>query len=117
MYTPKTDPIISTTDDEGKPIIFIKAKWEEKNVDHPELLDTAFMANVEKTMQNPEEVWPDYADHKEGKTDKQCYYRKYSQDSYVKVVVWVSDTPRRVVTAYRIDYVKEGKYTGVSRIR
>ena len=117
MYTPETDPIISTTDDEGQPIVFTKAKWEEKQVDHPELLDATFMANVEKTMQAPEEVWPDYADHTAGKTDKQCYYRKYSSYTYVKVVVWVNDSPRRVVTAYGIDCVKEAKYTGLGRLR
>jgi hypothetical protein len=117
MYIPKTDPIISTTDDEGQPIIFTKAKWDEKNVDHPELLDNTFMANVEKTMQNPEEVWPDYADYSVGKSDKQCYYRKYSQYSYVKVVVWINGSPRRVVTAYEIDCVKEAKYAGLNRLR
>lgn len=117
MYTPQTDPIISTKDDEGCPIVFTRAKWDEKKVDHPELMDTTFMVNVEKTMQEPEEVWPDYADYTNGKSDRQCYYRKYSPNSYVKVVVWVNSSPRRVVTAYEIDCIKEAKYTGPNRLR
>jgi len=117
MYTPTTDPVISTIDDEGKPVIFTKAKWDEKKADHPELLDATFMANIEKTIENPEEVWPDYADYSAGKSDKQCYYRKYSRYTYVKVVVWVNDLPRRVVTAYEIDAIKEAKYPGLSRLR
>ncbi len=117
MYTPATDPIISTENDEGKKIIFTKAKWEEKNVDHVELLDPKFIARVKKTLEQPLEVWPDYSDYCNGRNDKHCYYSRYSPNSYVKVVIWISSTPYRVVTAYEIDCVKEAKYTGITRLR
>lgn len=117
MYTPTSDPIISTVDDEGLPIIFTKAKWEEKKIDHPELMDAKFVAGVQRAMECPEEVWEDYSDFYQGAHNKHCYYIKYSPYTYVKIVVWTTSSPKRVVSAYEVDYIKETKYPELTRLR
>lgn len=105
--------VVDTKNDLGRRVIFTYKKWKQKSVDHPELLKGAFIHNIKKTVENPEEVWEDYQDKKH----KQCYYKKYSMFSYVKVVIWMKGNPCQVVTAYEIDYIKEENYPELQRLR
>ncbi|MEK7576208.1 MAG: PBECR2 nuclease fold domain-containing protein [Patescibacteria group bacterium] len=107
---PQPDFIFRVTDYRGKIVIFTKAKWEEKQSDHPELHKQAFLDCLKKTIIQPEEVWEDYSDKK-----KRCYYRKYSSSTYAKVVVWMNGNPYHVVTAYEIDGIKEKKYPNLKQ--
>lgn len=84
----------------------------EKQKDHPELKRKVFLKNLRETIIKPEEVWQDYSDKKK----KRCYYKKYSTNSYIKVVVWIKDNPCNIVTAYEINYIKEWKYSELKRI-
>ncbi len=86
-------------------IVFTEKKWMFKCQTHPELKSQTFLKNVERTLQEPEEVWEDYDDPKH----KYCYYRKYSTNTMVKVVVWM-DGDNHIVTAYETDFIKETKY-------
>ena len=104
--------IIDTSDYRGKQVIFTHKKWLQKQSVHPELKRAIFLKNVAKTIENPDEVWPDYADKR-----KRCYYKKYSPTTYVKVVIWHSDTPCRVVTAYEINQIKEMNYPSLRKIK
>lgn len=85
----------------------------EKAVQHPELNNKKFLKNIEETIKDPEQVWPDYSD----KDRKACYYRKYSVNTYVKVVIWVAHNPCQVVTAYQTDKIKETLYPELNRIK
>lgn len=105
--------IIDTEDDLKRRVIFTHKKWKEKSSDHKELLKRVFILNIQKTIENPEEVWEDYQD----KRNKQCYYKKYSMFTYVKVVIWMRDNPCQVITAYEIDHIKEENYPGLRRLR
>jgi hypothetical protein len=108
-----TKHVVDTKDDLDRNVIFTHKKWKQKCSDHPELLKGVFIHNVTKTIENPEEVWEDYQDKKH----KQCYYKKYSMFSYVKVVIWTEGNPCQVVTAYEIDYIKEENYPELQRLR
>lgn len=99
--------IFSVQDYRGKVVIFTRKKWGEKQSDHPELHKKQFLECVKRALEKPDEVWEDYGDREH----RRCYYRKYSPQSYAKVVVWISDNPCVVVTAYEINFVKENKYT------
>lgn len=105
--------IIDTLDYEGKRVVFTGVKHREKALQHPELNNRKFLKNLEETIENPDEVWEDYDD----KDHRRCYYKKYSQNTYVKVVIWYKDNPRRVVTAFQINWVKETKYPGLKRLK
>lgn len=41
---------------------FLMAKRLEKSAQHTELNNKQFLKNIEPTIKNPEEVWPDYSD-------------------------------------------------------
>jgi len=105
--------LIDTKDYRGKRVIFTKRKWKRKRKDHPELSKKEFIEAIEKTINEPIEVWPDYNDSNK----KRCYYRKYSATSYIKVVVWFKESPCQVVTSYEIDYIKESNYLKLKRIK
>ncbi len=105
--------IFSVTDYRGKFVVFKRAKWEEKRSDHPELNKEPFLNCLKKAIEEPDEVWEDYDDARR----KRCYYKRYSNCSYAKAVVWIADDPCRVVTAYEINNVKETNYPGLQRVR
>ena len=105
--------IFDVTDYEGRQVVFVAKKWQEKKEDHPELGKKSFLDALKKAITDPDEVWDDYAD----KSHRRCYYKKYSQNSYVKAVVWISGNPREVVTAYEINSVKETRYPNLKRHR
>ncbi|OGF28293.1 hypothetical protein A2477_02430 [Candidatus Falkowbacteria bacterium RIFOXYC2_FULL_47_12] len=84
-------------------VIFTKKKFNRKKQNHPELLKKQFIKCVQNCLAAPDEVWPDYSNP----ANKKCYYKKYSQISYAKVVVWFTDNPAQVVTAFEINYIKE----------
>ena len=96
---------------QGLEIVFTKIKLIEKQGDHPQLLKKSFLKCVERALSDPDEVWPDKKDNR-----KRCYYKKYSVCSYAKVVVWTSDEPYRVVSAYEIDKVKESQYPNLEKL-
>ena len=105
--------IIDVEDCFGKRVIFTRAKWEEKSVVHTELKSKIFLKNIKLTIQNPEEVWEDKSD----KSSKRCYYKKYSANSYLKVIMWIANNPYRVVSAYEVDFIKETKYPELKRLK
>lgn len=105
--------LIDTEDYRGKRVIFTEAKRLEKSAQHAELNNKQFLKNIEPTIKDPDEVWPDYSD----KNRKACYYKKYSATTYVKVVVWIYSNPCHVVTAYETDKIKEMIYPELNRIK
>jgi hypothetical protein len=113
---PNQEPLILDLNDyRGRRIIFTKKKLEEKKSDHPELGLVEFIRAIKSALKEPEEVWPDYYERRE----KHCYYGKYIDGVYAKVVVYVRverGEPCRVVSAYAIDYVKERKYKDLTKI-
>lgn len=106
------DYIIDTLDYRKLRVIFTKKKWQEKLIAHPELNNQKFLANIKKALQRPGVVWEDQGD----KEHKRCYYKKYSVNTYIKVVIWLSN-PNQVVTAFEIDYIKESKYPGLKQLK
>jgi hypothetical protein len=104
--------IFNIEDYRGIEVEFTKKKWNEKRIDHPELNKEKFIKCVKRALNNPDEVWEDYSDRKR----KNCYYKKYSVNSYAKVVVWIKDKPNQVVTAYEIDKVKEKNYPDLKQL-
>ena len=109
----KEENIIETFDYRQKQVIFTKRKWKNKALQHPQLLNITFLKNVQKTIENPEQVWQDYSAPKQ----KQCYYKKYSANSYVKIVIWTSTNPCMVITAYETNLIKEQKYHALKRFK
>lgn len=107
------DDVFRVEDYRGKTVIFTRTKWEEKRSDHPELNKAAFIECLKRAITEPEEVWEDYGDPEH----RRCYYKRYSSMSYAKVVVWITQSPCLVVTAYEINYVKETKYPNLKRVR
>jgi len=105
--------IIDVEDYRGKRVIFTYEKWKEKSITHSDLLNKTFLKNLKETIIDPEEVWQDYSDKKY----KRCYYKKYSTNSYVKVVIWITNNPNRVVTAFQINFIKENKYPNLRRVK
>lgn len=103
--------IIEVADYRGKIVIFTKRKWEQKRCDHPELQKKTFLECVKRAIMNPDEVWENYSDK-----DKRCYYKKHSEKTYVKVVIWIKCEPCQVVTAYEIDKIKESSYPNLKRL-
>jgi hypothetical protein len=100
--------VFDVRDFRGKQIIFTKKKLEEKKADHPELRLVEFIRAVQGALKEPEEVWPDAFEK-----EKHCYYGKYQEGTYAKVVVYMSYNryvPSRVVSAFEIDKIKERKY-------
>lgn len=102
----KSGYLIDVVDYEGKRVVFTFAKRKEKLVQHSELANKKFVRNLEDTLKNPGQVWQDYEDPQ----NKRCYYKKYSKDTFIKIVIWVNGTPRQVITAYETNIVKEDKY-------
>lgn len=105
--------IIDVEDYRGKRVIFTYRKWKEKSITHPDLLSKTFLKNLKETIINPEEVWQDYSDKK----CKRCYYKKYSTDSYVKVIVWIANNPNHIITAFQTNLIKEIRYSNLRQIR
>jgi hypothetical protein len=105
--------VFQITDYRGKGVVFARSKLEEKCSDHPELNKESFIACIKRALTEPDEVWEDYNDRKR----RRCYYKKYSSISYAKAVVFIADSPCRIVTAYEISYVKETKYPDLKRVR
>ena len=54
----------------------------------------------------PVDIWEDYSD----KENKRCYYKKYSINSYVKVVIWITKNPCHIVSAFETNKIKEEIY-------
>jgi len=98
--------IIDIEDYRGKRIIFTYKKWKQKSITHPELCNKIFLKNLKETIRKPEEVWQDYSDKK----CKRCYYKKYSVNSYVKVIIWTYSNPCHVITAFETNQIKEVQY-------
>lgn len=97
----------------GNRVILTKKKLEQKALQHPELRNKSFLKNLIRTIENPEEIWQDQQDPK----TKQCYYRKYSTRSYVKVVLWTHSKPHRIVSAFETNKIKETIYPKLKRLR
>jgi hypothetical protein len=106
------DIIFKVIDYRGEEVTFTKKKWEEKRKMHPELNNAKILKNIEKALICPDEVWEDYSNKK----NKSCYYKKYSQFTFIKVVIW-NKNPCSVITAYRIDKVKEKNYPDLKQIK
>lgn len=105
--------IIDVEDYRGKRVIFTYKKWKEKSRIHPELSNKIFLKNLEGTIANPEQVWQDYSDKKR----KRCYYKKYSADSYVKVIIWALSDSCTIITAFETNFIKETKYPKLKRLK
>ena len=90
--------IIDALDYRGERVVFSRKKWQQKSIIHPDLLKI---------------VWQDYND----KEYKRCYYKKYSSHSYVKVVIFIDSVFCRVVTAFQTNYIKEGGYSELKKIK
>lgn len=105
--------IIDTIDYRGIRVVLTERKWKEKLVQHPELLNKSFLASIEKTLKSPDEVWEDYSDPK----NKTCSYKKYSQYTHTKVIVWITQEPNQIVSSFETNYIKETKYPKIKRIR
>ena len=106
--------VFAVKDYRGNRVVFTRQKLKQKKIDHPELNLFQFISAVKKALQEPEEVWPDYFDRK-----RRCYYGKYEDGVYTKVVVHMSyhsHEPSRVVSAYAVAYIKERKYKNLTRI-
>ena len=106
--------VFDIKDFRGKRVVFTKEKLAKKRVDHPELDLIEFLRAVKVAIQDPIEVWPDAFEK-----EKECYYGKYREGTYAKVVVYMShnrQSPSRVVSAYEIDKIKETKYKNVKRV-
>ena len=108
-----TENVFDVTDYREKKIIFTKKKLKEKSVNHPELLNATFLKNLEQTIIDPEEVWQDY----DKPRYKRCYYKKYSTNTYVKAIIWITDNPCRVVSAFETPFIKESKYSELKRLK
>ena len=106
------DIILKVNDYRGKEIVFKKTKWVKKRLMHPELDKPAFLRRIERALLDPDEVWEDFSDKK----NKRCYYKKYSQNTYAKVVIW-NNNPYLVITAYEIDKIKEKNYPNLKQIK
>jgi hypothetical protein len=104
--------VIDTLDYTGVRVIFTEKKLVQKKQIHPELRKPSFIRRVKKTIENPDEVWRDYSDRKR----RRCHYKKYSQFTYAKVVIWIADNPCEVVTAFEIDYIKEASYPELEKL-
>lgn len=104
--------IIDTSDYRGKRVILTHKKWKQKSVVHSDLNDKIFLKNLKRTIEDPCEVWED----KDDKKCKRCYYKKYSVNTYVKVVIWVKSNPCEVVSAFETNYIKETKYSGLRQL-
>ncbi len=104
--------IIEIIDWWGRKVVFTEKKWQQKCEDHPELKSRTFLRNIKRTIEEPQQVWEDKSD----KTCKRCYYRKYSIDTYVKVIIWIKDDPCRVVSAFETNLVKEINYLDLKRL-
>jgi len=98
--------VIDVEDYDGNRVIITERKWKQKIQQHSELLDKTFLKNLEDTIKNPNEVWEDYSD----KEHKRCYYKKYSINSYVKVVIWITENPCHIVSAFETNKIKEEIY-------
>jgi hypothetical protein len=107
------DHIFEIVDYTGKAVVFSKAKWEEKRSRHPELNNAAFLKRLRRAIIDPDEVWEDYEDRE----NRACYYKKYSDASYAKIVVWTGARGSRVVTAYETSHIKEAEYPELRRIK
>lgn len=99
------DNIIDIEDYRGARVVFTEKKRQFKIKTHPELKSPTFLKNIERALKEPEEVWEDYDDP----AHKCCYYRRYSTQTWVKVVVWTNGDCH-VVTAFEADFIKESKY-------
>ena len=97
------DIILKVNDYRGKEIVFKKSKWVKKRLMHPELDKPAFLRRIERAL---------FSDKK----NKRCYYKKYSQNTYAKVVIW-NNNPYLVITAYEIDKIKEKNYPNLKQIK
>lgn len=108
-----SDHAIDVLDYEGNRAILTKKKLEQKALQHPELKNKIFLKNLIRKIENPDEVWQDQQDSKA----KRCYYKKYSTESYVKVVIWIQDSPYRIVSAFETNKIKETMYPKLKRLR
>ena len=104
--------VIDTLDCRGKRVVFAFQKWIEKSATHPELRKKSFLENIRKTIENPEMIFQDKSD----KNNRQCYYKKYSIESYVKVIVWTNSNPYCIVSAFETNYIKETKYPKLKQL-
>ncbi|MEK7658957.1 MAG: PBECR2 nuclease fold domain-containing protein [Patescibacteria group bacterium] len=106
--------VIDVVDYDGNKVILTEKKWKQKFQQHPELLSKTFLKNLEDTIKNPNEVWEDYSD----KENKRCYYKKYSPNSYVKAVIWITASPCHIVSAFETNKIKEETYQpNIKRIK
>ena len=103
---------LDVIDYEGNRVIFTKRKLSQKVLQHPELNNKQFLKNIVRAIEHPNEVWQDQQDSKL----KRCYYRKYSTTTYIKVVIWITDKPFRVVSAFETNKIKEAQYPKLKRL-
>jgi len=104
--------VIDTLDYRGKRVIFTHKKWEQKCKVHPELRKIAFLNNLKQTIEEPEMVFQNKKDRK----NQRCYYKKYSIDTYVKIIVWTKFNPCCIVSAFETDYIKEENYPELKQL-
>ena len=104
------DMIFEVEDYKGKKVIFTRKKWEQKKNDHPELQREVFIKCLKRAIMDPDDVWENFGDKR-----KRCYYKKYSQFTYAKAIVWVKNSPHRIVSAFEIDDIKESHYPNLKK--
>jgi hypothetical protein len=104
--------LLDIKDYRGKRIIFTKEKWKEKSIQHTELRNKEFLKSIKKAIENPTEVWEDY-----GSKKRKCYYWRYGINIYVKVVILEVGNPYNVITAYKINKIKEKTYHNLKQIK
>ena len=98
--------VIDVKDYRGERIVFTARKWKEKVKDHRELTDQNFLDSIPKTLSSPKFVYEDYHKPK----FKRCYYKKYSDKDFTKVVIWNEEIPHKVITAFITNIIKEKRY-------
>ena len=109
----KSDIILDVIDHEGNRAIFTSKKLQQKALQHPELNNKRFLQNIVRTIEKPDEVWEDQDDS----AKRRCYYRKYSTNTYIKVVIWTANEPHRIVSAFETNRIKEAQYPKLKRLQ
>lgn len=105
--------ILDVIDYRGERVVFTEKKWKEKSIQHPELRNNKFLKNLKKAIELPQIVWQDYDDP----IKKACYYWKHQTCQYIKVVIWISENPCQVVSAFETNYIKETKYPNLKQLK
>jgi len=106
------DNCLKTTDFENKTVVFVESQRAIKAKKHPELRDPAFIAGrVRDAVCTPSFV---YADLGAPLVRRAHYLKEFVVNGsarYTKVIVDISLEPRKIISAFRPDCVKENGKT------